>query len=148
MRTPLVVLSWDDRFYRAETEGKTCPMYVPAHRAEGSRLNPKTGKVESSWDVPETVSVRMNGFHPKKGKLDRIRRIDELSVKALEALDAEREALYQKLREIAEREKKLLYEAYRDGVPVTLKEVKLWSEAELARRKEELAKYKRENEKS
>lgn len=100
--------------------------YYPAHVAKGIRSNPKTGRAEKEWNEPEAVHARSFGYHPKKGVIDSIRKIDESAISILESYDAQREALRAKIREIDLLERGLLKDAFERGTPITVDEIKAW----------------------
>lgn len=107
-----------------ETQGKALH-YVAAHKATGSRTNPKTGKYgEATWHEPEAVYTSNYGFRPKNGKLDQIRRMPEDCVQALEALDAAREDLQRQISELYKKEREILAAAFTKSVPLRMHEVR------------------------
>ncbi len=134
MKTELVTkVSWGtepDRFERStltkdETTKGKCLHYVAAHVAKGSRTNPKTGRYgEATWHEPEAVLVRSCLFHPKGGKLDRVRRMPDESVRALEELDIQREELQRQIYDLNKKEREILASAFSKSEPIRMHEVR------------------------
>jgi len=98
--------------------------YIAAHTARGTRTNPKTGKYgDGTWHEPEAVMARNYIFHPKKGKLDPIRRMPEESVQALEALDVRREELQRQMLELNKQEREILAAAFEKSEALRMHEI-------------------------
>ena len=136
MKTELVAMvSWgtqEPRFERStltkdETTKGRCLHYVAAHTAKGSRTNPKTGRydTDATWHEPEAVMTRNYVFHPKKGgKLEKIRRMPEETVSALEAVDLQREELQRQILELNKKERELLAAAFDKSEPLRMNEIR------------------------
>ena len=136
MKTELIAMvSWgaqEPRFERSTltkdemTKGKVLH-YIAAHKAHGSRTDPKTGKykMDTTWHEPEAVMTRNYVFHPKKcGKLDQIRRMPEESVAALEAVDLQREELQRQILELNKKEREILAAAFDKSEPLRMHEIR------------------------
>ncbi len=126
MKTTLVVLDWQGRFIRAAMPGDCAPDYlatlkhVPARTITASRgFGPERRERD-----PEHVRVSVNGFKPKQGKLERIRRLPDAAVAALERIDQERVKLKQQLEEIQQREDAILAEFYPQSRQIKMTEVR------------------------
>lgn len=105
---------------------KSPPSFIPAHTAMGRRTNPRTGKVETEWHVPDQVKgADWMTYTPKRGKIDEIRAVDDQRhVEEIEALDAEEESLCARLREVREERSARLAMAWALGRPVEVEDVK------------------------
>lgn len=134
MKTSLVVKGWDGKFERASTPedgvGQArVPRYRPRHRVTGSRVNPRTGRRESSWTEPQSVSTRYNRFHVKSGRIERVRHLPDRTVSELQELDRQRKELRDRIDELYAEERRLLELTFDRCRQVKVEEVKKWSEA-------------------
>lgn len=126
MKTSLVVKNWDDRIVRAALPGEadkeyhSNALYSAPHWAMTSSGFGKAKKKH----YPESVYVRNNGFQPKGGKLERVRKLPEPIVESLNLLDVEREKLQALISEINQKERQLLEAAYPESVPLRMHEIR------------------------
>lgn len=126
MKTSLVVKTWNNTFARAAMPGEAPEEYhstlihSPAHKAMMSRGFGKAKPVHQ----PEAVYIRSNGFRPKGGKLERVRKLDEDMIETLEVFDAAREKLRAQISELNKKERELLAEVYEESVPLKMTEVR------------------------
>lgn len=95
--------------------------YIPPHTAHGWN-----GKGETEWEEGERVSAGAALHSPKRGKVNEVRWLDETSVAELEAIDAERAQLHERLRQLQTCEQNMLSNMYPHCKPITLAEAKEW----------------------
>ena len=100
--------------------------YFPAHIAKGSRHLPN-GKIKHEWKEPEAVSTRYYVFHPKRGKLDRIRRMPEDKKAVLDLIDKERDDLREKIKALTKTENEILAQAWKAGEVIGIEEARTWT---------------------
>lgn len=126
MKTSLVMKDWRDTFARAAMPGEAPEEYhsnlihSPAHKAMMSRGFGKTKPVHQ----PEAVYIRSNGFKPKGGKLERVRKLPLATIETLDQLDAAREMLQAHINELNRQERELLASVYEESVPLKMTEVR------------------------
>lgn len=126
MKTSLVIKDWNDNFARAAMPGEAPKEYhsnlihSPAHKAMMSHGFGKPKPVHQA----EAVYIRSNGFKPKGGKLERVRKLPEAVIPTLDQLDAAREALQAHIYELNRQERVLLAEVYEESVPLKMTEVR------------------------
>lgn len=100
--------------------------YFPAHMAKGTKHLPN-GKIAHEWKEPEAVSTRYYIFHPKRGKMDRIRRMAPATIAVLELIDQERDELREKIKALTRTENEILAAAFRAGEVVGIEEARTWT---------------------
>lgn len=126
MKTKVVVKDWNDRLSRAAMPGDAPKeyhsnvIYVAAHDALVSHGFGKAKKKHQA----ESVYIRSNGFQPKGGKIDRVRKLPDAAVETLEALDVERERLVSLISEINAKERALLAAVYEESKPIRMHEIR------------------------
>ena len=143
MRTSLVVGGWDgdmDRLGRGAlptdgAEAKYVVRWFPPNLVRGTRTNPKTGKYESGeWDEPQGVSTRHGRYHPKRGGwLPWIKRMSEERIAELDQLDKEIGSLEEQIKQLRTKQREALKAAFKESMPLTIQEVKEWTEAAKAK---------------
>lgn len=126
MKTSLVVKNWNETLSRAAMPGEAPKEYhsnlihSPAHTA---MISHGFGKAKPEHQ-PESVYVRSNGFKPKGGKLERIRKLPAPVIETLDQLDAEREKLQALISELNKKEREVLAAVYEESTPLKMTEVR------------------------
>jgi hypothetical protein len=140
MKTSLVVKRWGGGYVRARTTSdsperlRDAPRYLAAHTAHGLR-----GDGRKEWHEPESVGVKAQYFHPKRGKVNEIRFMDAEFIDALERIDAERDQIEARLKQLREDEQAVLDDAYLRGLPLTVEKAKEFTRINGERREQQPA---------
>lgn len=101
------------------------PRYRPACVAQGSRINPRTGRSESSWKEPESLQGRGAGFLFQHARCDEIRQVvDPSALAEFHAIRAERQRLEDARKALWAREQALVRASFPSAQSVRLVDAK------------------------
>ena len=102
---------------------KDVPYYRATYQANG--IHPDGRR---TWTQPAHVQAGGGGHLPHAGRVRDVRVVNDDYADKLHAIDAERDAIKQRLTELAASERLLMEEAWEDaGVGVSVSTVKAWT---------------------